>query len=62
MSPLMIESIAVAQLTEHQETAARLRLRRQARAQSRGGRRAAGPTASAGHSILSLLHLRAHPA
>jgi hypothetical protein len=64
MAPQMIESIAVAQLVEHRESAARLRLRKQARTESREVRRQAAPcaSASAGHSILSRLRLRAHAA
>jgi hypothetical protein len=63
MAPQMIESIAVAQLTEHRESVAWLRLRKQARAESRLVRRQAASAASAGHhSILSRLHLRAHAA
>jgi hypothetical protein len=57
MSPQMIESIAVSQLTEHREAAERLRLRKQARSESRRVRQPA-----AGHSIWSRVHLPAHPA
>jgi hypothetical protein len=59
MAPQMIESIAVAQLTEHRASVERLRLRKQARAESRRARRAA-PAAS--RSVRSRLHLGAHPA
>jgi hypothetical protein len=63
MSQQMIESVAAAQLAERRESAARLRLRKQARAESRPVRRQAASAASAGHhSILSRLHLRSHPA
>lgn len=41
MAPQMIESIAVAQLTEHRASVERLRLRKQARAESRLVRRQA---------------------
>jgi hypothetical protein len=53
MSPQMIESIAVSQLTEHREAAERLRLRKQARSESRRVRQPA-----AGHSIWSRVHCR----
>jgi hypothetical protein len=59
MAPQMIESIAIAQLTEHRASAERLRLRKQARAESRRARLAA-PAAS--RSVRSRLPLRAHPA
>jgi hypothetical protein len=59
MSPLTIESIAVAQLAEHREFAERLRLRRQARVESRREDWNAAPTTSATRSILSRLRLRA---
>ena len=63
MSPLMIESIAVAQLAEHHESMERLRVRKQARAQGRGARRPGLPAVAArGRSILARLRLRAHPA
>jgi hypothetical protein len=57
MSPLMIESIAVSQLTEQHERAARLRLCRQVRAESRRMHRPAAPAASESHPIRSRLHL-----
>jgi hypothetical protein len=59
MAPQMIESIAVAQLAEHRASVERLRLRKQARAESRRARRAA---ATASRSVRSRLHLGAHPA
>jgi hypothetical protein len=54
MSPQMIESIAVSQLTEHREAAERLRLRKQARSESRRVRQPAATAATTGHSIWSL--------
>jgi hypothetical protein len=62
MAPQMIESIAVVQLTEHRESAERLRLRRQARAEIHRVRQPAASVAGTGHSIRSRLHLRTHPA
>jgi hypothetical protein len=62
MSPLTIESIAVAQLAEHRESAARLRVRREARSGRRSARRAAAPGSSDSRSMLSRLHLRSRRA
>jgi hypothetical protein len=62
MAPQMIESLAISQLTEHHETAARLRRGRQARTESRRVRHLATPAANTGHSFRSRLHLWAHPA
>jgi hypothetical protein len=71
MSPLMIQSMASAQLAEQREAAARRRLCRQVRARRRPPGRVtappnllimpAEPTARRSHPILSRLHLP-HPA
>ena len=61
MSPLMIASIADSELVENRERAARLRLRRQVRAQSRREDGRVSPVASASQSIRSKLHVWAHP-
>ena len=63
MSPLMIERIAIVQLAEHRERAARLRQVRQVRGESRRARRSSDPSvASQDRAIRSRLRLPAHPA
>jgi len=63
MSPLMIESLANAQLAEHRERAARLRQVRQVLGQSRRARRASDPSAvSKDRAIRARLRLPAHQA